>query len=240
MEYQQKQGGVVRTHHASIIQKTVFCLLHLFIILFSGWLLYFDGLTTVGSMFSQSWVFNDPFRAAVLFACAILYWLRHVITLFYLLIRKVEWAEVFGLLIFMAFFEVGLLLVGGGVFRDYTIALNWLDSVAIALLFLGSYLNSFSEIQRKWWKRIPSSKGRCYTEGLFRHSMHINYFGDVVLFSGWCLRTCNYWTLGLPLFMAGSFIFMHIPGLDTYLAGRYGDEFNAYAAKTKKLVPYIY
>ncbi len=40
--------------------------------------------------------------------------------------------------------------------------------------------------------------------------------------------------------MAGSFIFYHIPGLDTYLEERYGDEFVEYSKKTKKFMPLVY
>ncbi len=40
--------------------------------------------------------------------------------------------------------------------------------------------------------------------------------------------------------MGLSFVYMHIPGLDSYLAERYGDEFKAYAEKTRKFIPFIY
>jgi len=115
-----------------------------------------------------------------------------------------------------------------GAFRDYSIGLRWLDLVALILFFLGSFLNSFSEIQRKWWKADPANRGRCYSNGLFGYSMHINYFGDTVLFAGWCLFTSNFWVLGFPLLMGCAFVFFHIPGLDSYLAERYGEEFKIY------------
>ena len=105
---------------------------------------------------------------------------------------------------------------------------------------VGSYLNSFSEIQRKWWKKNSANKGHCYTEGLFSYAMHINYFGDIVLFTGWALFTYHLFTLALPLLMGIMFVFIHIPPLDHYLSQRYGNEFNEYAKKTKKLIPYIY
>ena len=176
----------------------------------------------------------------ILFLCAAIYWARHGVTLFYLLMRRVDWGEVFGLLVFMGLFDIWMLLVGGGAFRAQAIALNWLDGVALVLFLLGSYLNTGSEVQRKWWKQLPDSKGRCYTGGLFAHSMHINFFGDVVLFTGWALFTQFLWFLGLPLFMFLMFVFYHIPALDTYLAERYGQEFDDYAARTKKLVPFVY
>ena len=95
-------------------------------------------------------------------------------------------------------------------------------------------------MQRKWWKQNPKNKGHAYTEGLFTHSMHINFFGDMVLFSAWALFTYNFWTLALPLMMTLMFIFFHIPTLDEYLRERYGEEFLAYEKRTKKLIPFVY
>ncbi len=235
-----RKAGIDRQRDESLIQKRVFALGHFLIILFSVWLIFMKGWTILGDLFGKDWSFADQNRATVLLAVAFFYWLRHLVTLFYLLKRKVEWGEVFGLLFFIAFVEIGLLLIGGGAFRNYAIRLGKLDALALILLLLGSYLNSFSEIQRKKWKANSTNKGHCYTEGLFRYSMHMNYFGDVVLFTGWCLFTYNYWTLLLPLFMLLSFIYAHIPGLDSYLAERYGEEFEHYAKKTKKIIPFIY
>ena len=107
----------------------------------------------------------------------------------------------FGLTIFFATFEIGFVLLGAGVFRDAPIELGIVDMIAVVLLVTGSFLNSFSEMQRKWWKAKASSQGSCYTKGLFAHAMHINFFGDVVLFTGWSLFTYSVWALGLPLMM---------------------------------------
>jgi protein-S-isoprenylcysteine O-methyltransferase Ste14 len=235
-----KQTGINRSHDNSLLQKSIFIVLHLFIVLTCIWLIYFEGREYIGTIFGKDWELVDPTRATVLLVFAFVYWLRHIITLFYLLVRKVGWSEVFGLLAFIAFFEIGLILLGGGVFRSEVISFGWLDFVALFLFAFGSYLNSFSEIQRKCWKRNPDNKGHFYTGGLFQYSMHINYFGDMVLFSGWCLFTHSIWTFGLPLLMTLMFIFHHIPSLDLYLLERYGEEFIIYSEKTKKLIPFIY
>ena len=233
-------AGVNRTHGRSLPQKWAFTIGHFAIVSICAWLIFGNGWATLTDATGKPMALSDLPRAQVLLACAFIYWLRHGITLFYLLARKVEWSEVLGLLGFIAVLDIGLLLVGGGAFRQNPIDLGWLDLLAAILFVFGSYLNSFSEIQRKWWKANPANKGHCYTQGLFSHSMHINYFGDVLLFAGWCLFTYNYWTLAFPLLMAAAFVFFHIPGLDSYLADRYGKEFQAYAANTKKFVPFIY
>lgn len=233
-------AGVDRRHEPSVPQKITFALGHLIIVLFGVWLVYGDGWAAIGRAFGRDWHLADMNRAGILLACIFIYWLRHVITLFYLLKRKVDWSEALGLLVFMGLFEIGLLLLGGGAFRDYAIGWNNVDVIALVLYLFGSYLNTASEVQRKRWKSDPAHKGHCYTGGLFRYSMHINYFGDTVLFTGWSLFTHNIWVMAFPLLMGLSFVFYHIPALDAYLSERYGEEFKAYAEKTKKFIPFIY
>lgn len=236
----EDKGGVNRTHASSILQKAVFWGLHFAIILLCIWLVSGDGIESLAARFGRAVDFTDPGRARILLFCAIIYFARHGLTLFYLLARRVDWGEVFGLTAFFALFELGLLLVGAGVFRDSPVAFTGLDVFALALYLSGSYLNSASEIQRKLWKADPSNRGHCYTGGLFKYSMHINYFGDVVLFTGWCLLTASFWMLGLPLLMLLMFMYLHIPPLDRYLAERYGEEFEVYRAKTKRLIPFVW
>ena len=78
------------------------------------------------------------------------------------------------------------------------------------------------------------------TGGLWAYSMHMNYFGETLLYIGLTMLTCVWWLGFLPLLMFLSFIFFHIPALDAYLLERYGDEFEQYAASTKKYVPFVY
>jgi len=235
-----KKAGVNRIHGHSFPEKLTFALGHLFIVVISAYLLYGHGLETSGLFFGKYWYFSDPDRALILLVCSVIYFIRQSVTLFYLLNRKVEWSESLGLLFTMAIFEIGLLILGGGVFRNESISLNLIDVLAVILYLIGSFLNSCSEIKRKWWKANPRNKGHCYTQGLFAYSMHINYFGDTVLFTGWCLFTHNVWIILFPLLMVYSFIFIHIPGLDSYLAEKYGNEFTLYSEKTKKFIPFIY
>lgn len=234
------KNGVDRSHGTSKPQKAVFWGLHFAIVLFCTWLVLGPGTGTLSSLTGLSLDFTDPTRARILLACAGVYFFRHGITLFYLLKRRVEWGEALGLTAFFALFEIGLLLVGGGVFRDGPLALSGVDMIALVLYVSGSYLNSASEIQRKRWKEEPSNKGHCYTGGLFRFSMHINYFGDVLLFTGWCLFAAAWWTLALPLLMLLMFMYVHIPPLDAYLAQRYGEEFEAYRSKTRRMIPFVW
>jgi protein-S-isoprenylcysteine O-methyltransferase Ste14 len=104
----------------------------------------------------------------------------------------------------------------------------------------GSWLNTYSEYTRYIWKKQEKNKGHLYTEGLFKYSMHINYFGDILLFTGFALIKFCFSMLFIPLVMALNFILIIIPRLDKYLAVKYGEEFEEYAGKTKKFIPGIY
>ena len=111
--------------------------------------------------------------------------------------------------------------------------------VSTLLYILGSWLNSWSELQRKWWKALPENKGRCYTWGLFSLSRNINYFGDVVLFAGWAGATGCWWNAWAPMVMAASFHFLHIPEKEKYLSKRYEADWPTYQRRVKAFVPFI-
>ena len=221
-------GGVNRDHNRSFPQKLTFALIHACIVVICIWLAF-------GPI---EW--PNPMRARLLAFCAVLYWARHCVTLFILLKRQVAFSEVIGLLLFFAVFEIGLLLLGAGILTEAPKPLGNLDWVAVALVLLGSYLNSGPELQRWQWKKKLSSKGHCYTGGLFRYATHINYFGDSVLLTGWAILAASIFAWGIPIFVTAGFVFFHIPALDTYLLKRYGQEFGNYASKTAKLIPFIY
>ncbi|TLP43967.1 DUF1295 domain-containing protein [Cohaesibacter sp. CAU 1516] len=223
-----KSGGVDRNHDQSFGPKIAFFVLHAGVVAICFWLAFgrFD------------WA--DPFRAKVLAACALFYFLRHILTLFVLLKRRVLMAEVLGLVVFMAVFEIGFLLLGAGALSGSATPFGWLDWVGVVMVLIGSWLNSGSEVQRWLWKRQPTSKGKCYTEGLFAYSMHINYFGDSVLFSGWAILAASIFAWPVPIFITAAFVWFHIPALDAYLEERYGKDFETYAQKTAKFVPFLY
>ncbi len=232
--------GIDRRHDASFTTKFAFFLLHAVGVALSAYVVWGNGLSLVGGWFGKTWSVAEPIRAQWMFAVIALYWLRHGITLFYLLQRKVEWSEVLPLSFFLIFLGPISCSLAAGITRTTPAAVDiWLYA-ALALIALGSYLNTASEVQRKWWKADPANKGKCYTIGLFRYSMHINYFGDMVSFSGWALLTGVVWSILVPLGMTAGFVFSQIPGLDAYLEQRYGDEFRDYAKRTKKLIPFLY
>jgi steroid 5-alpha reductase family enzyme len=171
-----------------------------------------------------------------LLACAVFYVARAATTLFVFMKRTIPWWEVawgggmIGLMLFL-FLRDGLRAPQ---------PLASVDVVGVFLYTLGSYIGTASEYSRHIWKAQPEHQGHLYTEGLFRYSRHINYFGDLLLFAGLAVLTTRLWTAIVPLMMALNFVLILIPSHDAYLAQRYGSEFEEYARRTKKLVPLVY
>lgn len=175
-------------------------------------------------------------RQVALLACVAIYVARAAHTLLVFVKRKVPWWEaawggsIIGLVLFF-FLWRGLRAPE---------PLGPLDLVGILVYVAGSYLGTASEYQRHLWKARPEHQGHLYTEGLFRRSRHINYFGDLLLFAGLAVLTRQPWTGIVPLAMGLNFVFVIIPAHDAYLAARYGAEFERYAGRTPRLVPLLY
>ncbi|MFE2510652.1 DUF1295 domain-containing protein [Streptomyces naganishii] len=215
--------------------KTVVTAFNTIAVALAVWFL-FGGTHTVGDWFGADLHEAATTRRVLLAALSVVYLLRFIATNFVMLQRKMEWSESVTIGIWVLVIHGTMAYTGG----TNTAGVGVLPWVGVALYVLGSYLNTGSEYQRKLWKRHPENKGKLYTEGLFKYSMHINYFGDAVLFSGFALVTGTIWAFAIPLVMVCMFVFVNIPMLDKYLAEHYGDAFQEYASKTAKFVPYVY
>lgn len=185
------------------------------------------GITTVAT---------PPDRRVMLFSAASIYFVRVLGTAFIFLRRSMGWGEALTILVWVAFAHIWFALLG----RSSEEPLGILGIFSIALFLCGSYLNTGSEHARFKWKRRPENVGHLYTEGFFRLSRHINYFGDTMLFTGYALMTARLIALLIPMLMVFSFLFVNIPMLDRYLANRYGSKYHSWAARTKRFVPFLY
>jgi len=175
-------------------------------------------------------------RQAILLACALTFVARAALTFFAFMKRRIPWWEAawgggaIGLVLFF--------MLRGGLRIPQPLGL--MDILGILLYSIGSYLGTASEYARHLWKARPENQGHLYTEGLFTHCRHINYFGDLLLFAGLGVLTQQPWTAIVPLVMALNFVFIIIPAHDAYLASRYGKEFDDYARRARKLIPFVF
>jgi protein-S-isoprenylcysteine O-methyltransferase Ste14 len=179
---------------------------------------------------------GDLLRRILIASCLIIYFVRLQVTVWIFQKRKWTWLETITITVLMSFVLYAYASVGG----NNKQVVGAVEVIGILLYLSGSYINSQSEYTRHAWKLKEENRKRLYTEGLFSLAMHINYFGDIVLFTGFAMVTHGLSMLVIPLIMAMNFIFYIIPSLDKYLEKKYKDEFRDYSKKTKKLIPMIY
>jgi protein-S-isoprenylcysteine O-methyltransferase Ste14 len=79
-----------------------------------------------------------------------------------------------------------------------------------------------------------------YTGGPFGYCRHPNYFGDILLFTGFAVVAGLPLSFIIPALMVVFFAVFNVPALDKHLAQHYGQAFDEYARKTKRLIPFIY
>ena len=202
----------------------------------AGWLLLGGGLHALQADWGAHWSLATPGRRWLLFGAAFIYFLRVCVTSFYLLKRKMRWGEAVLIAVWVTLIELLFALLGG--VNSRTVGL--VTALGMVLYLAGSFLNTASEFQRKRWKERPENAGHLFTGGLFRYAMHVNYFGDELLFTGYALITGRAWALLVPLLMLAGFRFFNIPELDRHLRARYGAEFEACARRTRRFVPFLY
>ena len=117
---------------------------------------------------------------------------------------------------------------------------NAYNIICAALYLTGSFITTWSELQRKWFKQNPQNKGKLYTKGLFSITRHPNYFGDILSTTGWYGFTQNYYAVIIPLTMVLNLKYGQIPELEAYLKKRYSEQWDEYEKNVKSLVPFIW
>ena len=222
-------------YDSSFWNKSVFSGCILLTLFATLWLLFAD------YAISNTWLRHyqlsgDLVRRILIAFCLIIYFVRLQVTVWVFQKRKWTWLETITITVMMSFVLYAFAKVGG----NNKQAVGVVEIIGILLYLSGSYINTHSEYYRHVWKLKEENRGRLYTEGLFSFSMHINYFGDIVLFTGFAMITHSLSMLVIPLIMAVNFVFNIIPSLDRYLEKKYKDEFRDYSRKTKKFIPLIY
>jgi len=175
-------------------------------------------------------------RQLIILSCCLIYFFRATICNFIFLKRKVSWIE--GCTVsFLFFIMFDLWVVSAG---SHTEPIWLIDIVGLFLFLTGSFINTLADYQRFIWKRKIENKGRLYTKGLFKYSMHINYFGDSMAYVGLAMITMEVVCLFPPFAIIAIFVAYMIPTLDLYLSKKYADEFEDYSKQTKKYIPFVY
>jgi len=179
---------------------------------------------------------GNIYRQIIMFICCFIYFIRFTIGMFVFMQRKISWFEggLVTVLFFMMFYFFG---ISAGSHPD---SIGTIDIFGISLFLFGSCINTLADYKRFSWKRNKKNKGKLYTSGLFKYSMHINYFGDAIAYFGLALITYNIVCLCISTGMVVYFIAFEIPTLDEHLNKKYKREFIEYSKTTKKFIPFIY
>ena len=202
----------------------------------SYWILFQNGGDWFGTHVHFQNKNSDYNRRAIIFIFNIVIFFRLGYMMIILLKRKIPWEESISVPFAFAVYYIGYALLVLPISK----AIDGLDYFAIALFLTGCLLNTGGEILRNKWKKNPSNNGKIYTEGLFKYSRHINYFGDILWVTAYAIITKNWYSVSIPIFIFCFFAFYNAPKLDKYLKSKYGKGYEDYASKTKMLIPFIY
>jgi protein-S-isoprenylcysteine O-methyltransferase Ste14 len=220
----------------SIPQKVVIHILEILFLWLSYWILFQHGADYLQNELGIHNAGDTAGRRTIIFVFNAVIFLRLAFTMFYLVKRKIPWEESVSVPIAFAIYYVGYSLLVLPVDKP----IDWIDYLAVLLFVVGCTLNTAGELLRDIWKRDPENKNRIYTQGFFKYSMHINYFGDLLWVTGYAIITRNWYSGSIPAFLFSFFAFYNIPKLDKYLHEKYGEDYERYAKQTKKFIPFVY
>ena len=179
---------------------------------------------------------GNIYRQIIMFVCCFIYFVKFIIGMFVFVQRKIGWFEggLVSVLFFMMFY---IFVVSAG---SHPEPIGIIDIAGVFMFLVGSYINTLADYQRFAWKRKHQNKGRLYTLGLFKYSMHINYFGDAVTYIGLAFITLEILCLCISIGIIVNFIVIQIPLLDKHLSKKYRNAFTQYSRVTKKFIPFVY
>lgn len=236
MNTRDLQQSMYERTGSSVPQRLVLSAICGMWIVLAWWLLAAGGLGMLGTWVGRPVLPGDEWRRFCIAGAFSIYYVRILFTQFVFLKRAVGWSEVFSIAPWLLFI---ILLVGIAGGRN-PVRLGAAAWFGVALFVIGSWINSWAEFTRHRWKLRPQNRGKLYTDGLFRYTRHPNYFGDLVSFSGICLISGAWVTVLIPMVMLAGFVFVNVPVLDGHLHDHYGQAFDDYARRTRKLIPFVY
>ena len=200
------------------------------------WVLFGSAIARLDAWRGWNWRSGNEIRRVCLAIALAVYFLRLLCTQFVFLKRAVGWSEAGAVAPWLLVLYLSLAFAAGTNAAPFAAG----GLAGCVLFVVGSWMNTYAEYARHVWKHREENRGRLYTQGLFRCVRHPNYLGDLISFSGLCLMTGRWPTVAIPLIMLAGFVFVNIPMLDAHLSDHYGTAFDAYAERTRKLIPFVY
>jgi steroid 5-alpha reductase family enzyme len=120
-------------------------------------------------------------------------------------------------------------------------AFGVLDGVGLVVIIGGALLAFIADEQMITFRKGPSHKGKVMMSGLWKHSRHPNYLGEILNWWGIFLiglaSGVSFWWTGIGAFLITlMFIFVSIPLMDKHAIDREG--FTDYKKSTPALLPF--
>lgn len=224
------------TYSPSVPQKAWMLGCETVFLIGSAWILFGGGFQWIASIFGAHANAGSPGPRMLVFLFTCVVYAMYWVTMGFLIRREIPSSEAAGVIFAFGIYYLGYAFL---VFQRHR-PLDWIDALAALILLAGIAIHTISELQRHVWKRRAENKGKLYTGGLFRFSMHINYFGDVLWVCAFAIVTRNLFSVLIPLMLVSLFIFSQIPDLEKHLAAKYGEQFAQYSGRTKKLIPFVW
>lgn len=116
----------------------------------------------------------------------------------------------------------------------------WLDALAIGIYVVGTLIHFGSDYQKRRFKLRPDTRGRVLDRGFWSVSRHPNYFGDFLIYVSFAVIAGSVWGWVAPTLNLFQYVFDAIPKNEAWAAERYGPAWDAYKARTKSFVPYLF
>lgn len=223
-------------YSSSLEQKVTLTALHFITLLIVLWLLFLNGISTVADTFGIPVESGDKTRRIFIMFGGLIYFIRLMFTHFVFVKRELKWGEALTISLWIFVFYMTFSFTGG----TNPAKAGEIFYTGVGLYLIGSIVNTIAEYQRWVWKKNPVNSHTLYTGGLFRFSRHINYFGDVMLFTGFAMLTGSVYPFIIPAAILVLYAVVNIPLLEEHLREEYGTDFDEYANHTKKLIPYLY
>lgn len=98
-------------------------------------------------------------------------------------------------------------------------AWGWLDAAAVLVAGTAVVIEAVADRQLRRFVRAPGNRGRILDRGLWRHSRHPNYLGEIGFWWGmWLFGVAAapswWWTVAGPVAMVLLFVFVSVPMMD--------------------------
>lgn len=112
---------------------------------------------------------------------------------------------------------------------------SWTRALGLGMFCLGSFVETFAELQRKAFKDQPANKGKVYMGGFFGMARHINYGGYLVWRTGFAIFSGGLpWGAVVVSYFLWYFSNLGVPALDAYCSERVSPTCPAWLASMKR------